>query len=85
MLFTYWPLFLFQDILFPIYVSYFIKLHAVIDSITCQSAPVIQRILFLYFIRFTIKKKHLKSPNFFFICSSLHRDSSLKKFKKMQL
>jgi len=37
MLFTYWPLLLFQDILFSIYVLNFIKLRTVIDSITCQS------------------------------------------------
>jgi hypothetical protein len=41
MLFIYWPLFFFQNILFPIYVLHFIKLRTVIDSITFQSAPEI--------------------------------------------
>jgi hypothetical protein len=54
MLFTYWPLFLFQDILLPIYVLHFLKIRTAIDSINFQSASVIQRVLFLYFIKFTI-------------------------------
>jgi len=66
MLFTYWSLFLFQDILFPIYVVHFVKLRAVIDSITFQSATVIQRISFLYFIKFTITEKTTE-PKLYFI------------------
>lgn len=54
MLFTYWPLFLFQDILFPIYVLHFLKIRTTADSIAFQFAYVIQRVFFLYFIKFTI-------------------------------
>jgi len=66
LLFTYWPLLLFQDILLPIYVLHFIKLRTIIDRITCQSAPVIQFILFPYFIQFAITTK-AKEPNFFIL------------------
>jgi len=66
MLFTYWPLLLFQNILFSIYELHFIKLRTVIDSIICQSAHVIQLILFPYFIQFTITTKN-KEPFFIFV------------------
>jgi len=66
MLFNYWPLFLFQDILFPTYVLHFLKLRTVIDSITFQSAPVIQRTLFLYLIKFTITTK-TTGPKLYFM------------------
>jgi len=65
MLFAYWPLFLFKGILFPVYVLGFIKLRTVIDSITFQSAPVIQRILFLYFIIFTNTTKTTEPKLYF--------------------